>query len=174
MRTIILPGYSPKNLDWAMETQAELQTAGLESMIHEWKHWETKNEEDFAHANEVENVLKEIGEEQVNIVAKSIGTLVAMLVVAHARDMMNKIVLCGIPIKGDQLTEKDKTNYDHLTELDTSQVLVIQNEKDPLSSFTDAADLVHSINSDISIVSKPRSDHHYPYYQDFISFLSQE
>jgi len=173
MNTIILPGFSKRNQEWAVEAQAELQSADIDSQVHEWAHWETGRDGDFAAENEVEKILEAVGEEEANLLAKSVGTLVAMLIVAHARDQLNKIILCGIPYKWDGLKDKERHEYQHLSDLDTSQIQVFQNEHDPLSTYDEVEELVHSVNPDIEVTSKPRDDHHYPYYEDFIRFLSE-
>lgn len=76
MKTIILPGYSLKNKDWA-ETIAKEMKLGHKILVHNWKHW-TKGGS-LSQKYEVEKILVEIGNDDVNIIAKSVGTLIAIL-----------------------------------------------------------------------------------------------
>lgn len=162
MRTIILPGYSLKNKDWAEEVARELSTNGLQSTVHEWKHWTSGS---FSLIFEVNKLLGKIGNGKINILAKSIGTRVFVKLLDKIPSQINKVILCGIPTKENGV-------YQILQTFPADNIVVFQNTKDPLASFSEIKKIFDKINPKIKVVEKDRSDHSYPYPKDFIKFLS--
>lgn len=187
MRTIILPGYSPHNRDWALEIKKDLKL-GHEVLVHEWKHWPPAHRAfsepagslnqrsapvglSFSVPREVKSILEKVGNDKVDIIAKSVGTKVAMHLVTKIPGQINKVVLCGVPTKGESDAAK-KTYSKGLASLSPTQVMVFQNTKDPFASYKDIKKFISTINPKIKVVEKPRSDHHYPYSEDFEKFLT--
>ncbi len=169
MKTILLPGFSLQNRDWAEEVRDQIgKRVGLE--IHYWPHWQTGEAIEGWKEREVERFLNETGKEKVNVIGKSIGTLVAVMALNKNIEIVNKIVLCGVPVY--DLRPGDGDNYQVLARLRPGRVMVIQNEKDNHGSFDDVAKMMASISQNILTVSRPREDHHYPYAPDFENFLA--
>ena len=168
MNTIILPGFSLKNKDWAEKIKLEIESTFLVT-IHSWKHWNTGSAQPGWTNDEFNSILKSLPNEKVNIIAKSIGTLVACLIAKSNAVKINKLILCGIPV--NDISENDKDTYQNLKNLSVDKILCIQNEKDPHGSLEDINILLSKINRNIKIVSKPRADHEYPYADEFINFL---
>jgi len=167
MKTIILPGYSLKNKEWAEEIKKSLDFTSP-TFIHYWKHWETgKSEADWIE-KEAQLVLKSI-QEEVNIIAKSIGTAVAMVILKLKPNGVNRIILCGVPIK--DFLKGDKKYYEPLKIISSEKFICFQNKEDNHGSYQKVEKFLHSLNQKLNIVSKPRSDHEYPYPNDFIKFL---
>ena len=125
---------------------------------------------DFTAANEALNVLAVIGKDKVNIIAKSIGTLVAMYVIAEDREKINKMVLCGIPL-GDITPNRYETNTEALSGFNTKHVLILQNDLDTHGSYERVEQFIHSINKKIKVEMKPGNTHEYPYFEDINDFL---
>lgn len=174
MKTFILPGFSLKNKDWAYQVKESLEQK-LQVEVIEWEHW-TTGDANFANwsewlEKETPRVLKQFGEEQVNILAKSIGTLVAMNVLKTKPNAVNKIFLNGIPL--NDIEDNDKLAYEILKEIPEEKIMLIQNENDNHGNYSEAEKFVHSINPKIKVVSKPRDDHDYPYPKEFTEFFSQ-
>lgn len=169
MRTIILPGYSPHNKEWAYEVKDNLDL-GHEVLVHEWKHWGSPSLS-FSLRNEVESILGKIkGDNKINIIAKSVGTRVVMYLTPEISKQIKKVILCGIPTRGkSESAIKIYTNG--LSHLSPTQVICFQNTKDPFARFSEIEKFIHSINPKIKMIEKPRSDHHYPYAADFQKFL---
>ena len=167
MKTIILPGYSTRNKDWAEEMKKKMDL-DQEVLVHEWQHWTEGN---FSFKQELEKILEEIGEGKVNILAKSVGTRVAMLLFQKIPGQINKVVLCGIPTRGKAKDTVDLYTRG-LSSLDPRQIICFQNISDPLAPFKDIETFVHSIEKRIKVVEKPRKDHHYPYPDDFRGFIA--
>lgn len=168
MRTIILPGYSIKNKDWAEAVKKDLEPEVPVEVFY-WKHWtEPDAPKDWeAESNKVVS-LAEGGE--LNILAKSIGTYVAMMVLARGAKV-NKLILCGVPVLDFQ--KGDDKLYGVLKDFPAENILCIQNENDNHGSFAEVEKFLHSINPEIKIVSKPRDGHEYYYSEDFKQFLSE-
>ncbi len=167
MKTIILPGYSPHNRDWAIELKKDMDL-GHEILMHEWRHWRQGS---FSVPREIKSILIKVGKEKINLIAKSVGTRVAMHLVAKIPGQINKVILCGIPTKGESNTAK-QTYSEGLASLSPTQVIVFQNTKDPFANYKDIEKFIHSINPKIKVVEKSRSDHNYPFSEDFEKFLT--
>lgn len=165
MKTVILPGYSPKNKDWAEEIKKEI---GIDNVIvHKWKHWTRGS---FSFNYELNEIEKKIGGGKVNIIAKSVGTRVTMLILKSFPEKIEKLVLCGIPTKGDN--EKTFDLYKlGLENISPKRVCVFQNEGDPFAAYSDIVKFIGKINPKIKITKMPRSDHHYPYPNEFKEVL---
>lgn len=130
MKTIVLPGYSLRNKDWALE----------------------------------------IARGRVNVIAKSVGTMVAMHLLAEIPEQINKIILCGIP----SVSEERKNLFAaYLADFPAKEIIVFQNTKDPLASFEEVKDFMKDVNPKIKVIEKNRSDHNYPYFEDFNDFLEE-
>ncbi len=170
METIILPGFSLKNKTWADDVRTSLSPA-LSATVVNWAHWETGNAESGWIEQEAEKIVGVIQNRHVNIIAKSIGTAVAMEVLRLRPNLIDRIVLCGIPTR--DFATGDENRYGLLKTFPEDKILCIQNSIDPHGSYAEAEKFLHSINLRLSLVSKPRSDHEYPYTDDFINFLQQ-
>jgi predicted alpha/beta hydrolase family esterase len=167
MKIIILPGYSVRNREWGYEVKDGLKDHGV--YVHEWRHWKDKSLS-LSLKYEKEQILERIGKERINIIAKSVGTRVAMHLMSQVLSQVNKLILCGIPTRGKSEAAM-KTYTKGFSYLKPDQVICFQNKKDPLASYSDIEKFIHSINSTIKIIEMPRSDHHYPYTEDFKRFL---
>ncbi|EKD96445.1 MAG: hypothetical protein ACD_24C00043G0002 [uncultured bacterium] len=161
MRTIILPGYSLHNKDWAYDVKSELESAGFETLVYEWKHWSGGK---MNITSEVENIKNTIGDEEVNIIAKSVGTKVFMKLLSGIKSHLNKVILCGIPF--------DPVGYlSGINMLGAEKLIIIQNSQDPFMPYSVINKFVKIINKEIRVVRKEAENHDYPYYDEFINFL---
>ena len=169
MHVIILPGFSPHNLSWAEDIKSDLQDLGTVDIVH-WPHWETgKTERDWIEI-ESEKIANSIGENKVSIIAKSVGTIIAMDVLKIKLNNVERLILCGVSIKSFQ--ENDEVRFQILSKVDSRKVAVFQNIGDPHGAPEDIGKLIHKYNPDIQITKKPRSDHEYPYVEVFAEFLT--
>jgi pimeloyl-ACP methyl ester carboxylesterase len=168
MKTIILPGYSPKNKEWAENIKKEISFSDV--LVHEWRHWEMGS---FNINYEIGQIMEKIGDGKANIIAKSVGTRVAIHLLERSPDIINKLVLCGIPTKGEN--EKTFELYKNgLGNISPERVEVFQNVKDYFASYENIVTFIGKINKKIKITKMPRSDHHYPYPIEFEKFLTEE
>lgn len=82
IKTIILPGYSPKNKEWADEISEKLNL-GHEIIVHNWKHW--KDGGSLSIKYELGKIKEELGDEKFNIIGKSVGARITIRVVSELR-----------------------------------------------------------------------------------------
>ncbi len=168
MVTFILPGYSVHNKSWAQTTAKELK---LDDEIRpiSWSHWDDPGQE-FDPKEKVRLIVDTARGNQINIIAKSLGTLVASYIIERAPDKIERVVLCGIPL--NDLDEGDKEVYKRvLSSFPAEKIICYQNANDPHGSFQEAEKFLTKIKPDIKVISKERDDHEYPYYDDFTEFL---
>lgn len=165
--TLILPGYSIANKEWAKEVARRLESKEQTALVHYWEHWAKGGS--FRLKSEIDNILAEVGNKELaNIIAKSVGTLVAAQVVSRIPEKIGKVILCGIPSVSE---ERLKVFQKAFKNFHFENVIVFQNKGDPLCSFADVKKFMALVNPNVKVVSKPRSDHNYPYFEDFQEFF---
>lgn len=167
MNTIVLPGYSSKNKEWLDELRQKTGIKPLDTI--EWDHWKEDNTNNNWIKYEVLKIINMYSNEKVNLIAKSLGTLIAMNVLNQKLDIFNKIILCGVPINDFEFGDTEA--YEVLGKLKSDKVICIQNNDDPHGNIDQIRKLLNSVNPDIQLISKVSADHNYPYYEDFRSFL---
>lgn len=169
MKTLILPGFSLPNKDWAEKIKKELAPTISAEVIY-WPHWKTGKEEPDWIETEADKLSQREG--HINILAKSIGTAVAMVVLKLKPELINKLILCGIPLH--DLSTGDEIYYEVLKrypEEKLPSILCIQNENDPHATFSQVEKFIHALRPEIKILSKPGDNHEYPYTDDFTYFF---
>ncbi|HUF38028.1 MAG TPA: alpha/beta fold hydrolase [Anaerolineales bacterium] len=164
MRTILLPGYSPRNREWAEELAAEIPGAEM----HPWPHWETGGTLDAA--AELAAIKKRIGADTVNLLAKSVGCRIAARILRSAPEQIHKLVLCGLP---STQVEARADFSAALARLPAERVLVVQNRLDPYATFKEVQAMIQGILPGVRLVEGDRDDHHYPYPEVFRGFLEE-
>lgn len=169
MQTLILTGVSPHNKEWAEQVKQGLESHGIPSTVIYWPHWESGVQEPGWIEAEAQKIVDQ--GEVINILAKSAGTAVAMVVLKLKPEIVNKLILCGIPFH--DLEEEEDNYYQPLKDFPAERVLCIQNEKDNHGSYKEAKAFLDSRNPAIKVISKPRNDHEYPYPEEFIRFLTK-
>ena len=166
MKTIILPGYSPHNKDWAEKVAKNLKTRTKdEIVVHNWQHWQSGS---FSIKRELKKIGQEMGDGKVNIIAKSVGTRVVVSLLTSLPNRINKLILCGIPTVSE---DAKKIYSEGLSKIDNSKIVCFQNTKDPFATADEVREFIGSVNKKIKVVEKPRSDHDYSYFEDFVKFF---
>lgn len=169
MKIIVLPGFSLGNKEAVEEVAIGLKDKFEDVVAWTWPHWDTGNDADFNADMEVKKIAETINE-PVYIVAKSVGTFVAMKILQSKANLVSKLILNGIPMKG--LSEDDKKVYQsQLADFDAQKLLVFQNQDDHWGKYPEVQAFMHQINSQIKVISKPRDDHSYLYVEDYLNFL---
>jgi pimeloyl-ACP methyl ester carboxylesterase len=162
MKTMILPGYSPHNREWA-----EAIAAGLsQAEVHSWAHWESGGSMDAR--QELAAILQGIGKGPVHLLAKSVGCRLAARIIVMAPEKIRRVVFCGIPSTRDDAKEDIQAA---LAALPPGRALVVQNAGDPYAAYAEVAAMFAAIGPGVQVLERPRDDHHYPYPQDFRDFL---
>lgn len=166
MKTLILPGFSQHNEEWAIKVKDHLPGSEYTT----WHHWQTGNNKDFSPEDEAKKIVDDIPFKGADIIAKSIGTYITVRLISKVQERIRKVVLCGIPL--NDLSEEDKNAYLSINSLGNQTILVIQNSLDPHGTYEDVKNFITAINQNIEVRMKTSADHEYPYYNDFIKFLN--
>lgn len=166
MITFILPGFSAKNKEWAEEVAKNLSVDGEVRPVF-WDHW-TDTKKTLKPAKKADDLIDILLKDNCNIIAKSVGTFVAVLMVAKIPERIGKVILCGIPSVSDKRLKVFREAFENFP---MENVIVFQNQNDPLGSYDKVSGFMQKVNPKIKVISKPRSDHHYPYYEDFQKFI---
>ncbi len=172
MKTFILPGFSLKNKGWAEEVKSKLPEH-LNSQVIYWKHWQTENNNDWDPESEARTIIELIGTDQVNIIAKSLGSYVASLVLQLTSDKIEKLILCGIPLH-DMTDQEQNRMAINLRVIAPQRLLCIQNAEDPHAQYEEVKQFLESVNPAINLTQKDRSDHEYPYFEEYKYFMDIE
>lgn len=168
MIDIILPGYSDKNKLWLETVASELKTENEVRTIY-WNHW-TDFHKKFDPKDKAIDVVDVMLDDSANLIAKSVGTLVASYVILRAPEKIKKVIFCGLPL--NDLTEDDKKIVQEaLTKISPENIVCIQNDKDPHGDFDAVSKFVSVVNPSIKIISKQADTHEYLYTPDFEEFL---
>jgi len=104
---------------------------------------------------------KIVRKEKFNIIAKSVGTMVALKVIVKYKKQVNKVILCGIP----SMFKSSIKDFDH------NNIVCFQNSFDPFVSFKDLKLKINKIDNKIVVVEKLAKNHDYYYSEDFEKFL---
>ena len=165
VKTIVLPGYSPKNKEWADEVAKKLDL-GHKVIVHNWKHW--KDGGSMSIKYEMEKIKEELGEDDFNIIGKSVGARITVRVLSELNEQVDKVILCGVA----SISEDTKKAYEKaLTDFPSEKIIVFQNTKDPFVPCQEVKKFIQGVNPKIKVIEKRGSEHHYPYYEDFQTFL---
>ena len=171
MIDIILPGYSDKNKFWLEETAKNLVSENEVRTVY-WNHW-TDFHKKFDPKDKAIDVVDVMLDDSSNIIAKSVGTLVAAYILERAPEKIKKVILCGLPLKDFSEADK-KVVQESLAKINPENIICIQNSNDPHASYQEALEFVGKVNSKIKVISKESSDHEYLYADDFTNFLQEK
>jgi len=168
MVTVILPGGSEHNKEWLEETAKKVGVEGEVRPVY-WDHWEDPTKE--FNPEEKGRLINDIaGARMVNIIAKSVGTLVAAYMIQKGPEKIRKVIVNGIPL--NDIDEKEKEIIKSALKLvPVGNIICFQNQDDPHGSFDQAKKFLSEVSPAIKIISKERDDHEYPYYSEFHDFL---
>lgn len=117
---------------------------------------------------ELERITAEVGTDTLRIIAKSVGTRVAMQFLLRKVNKVEKIILCGIPTVSGENAEVFRRALENFPAKD---IVVFQNEKDPFATYAEVKEFMGNVNPEIEVVEKPARTHDYPYFADFETLL---
>ncbi|MFH1970820.1 MAG: alpha/beta hydrolase [Patescibacteria group bacterium] len=165
MKTIILPGFSAHNKEWTDDLKKNLKLSHQIEII-DWEHW--KSGGGLKLKKEMEKIDRIVEKDKFNIIAKSVGTMVALRAIDKYKKQVNKVILCGIPSISDKRMDIFKSL---IKDFDHNNIICFQNSFDPFVSFKDLKSKIHKINSKITVSEKSAKNHDYYYFEDFQKFL---
>lgn len=168
MVTVIIPGYSLHNKEWLEETAQKIDVEGEIRTIY-WDHWSESGKE--FNPKEKARIINDIaGLRMVNIIAKSIGTLVAAYMIQESPEKIRKVIINGIPL--NDISEEDKEVVKSALKLvPPEDIVCYQNEEDPHGDFDQAKNFLSKVDPKVVVITKPRSDHEYFYQDEYRKFL---
>ncbi|GEM_PF-927323 len=172
MTTLILPGFSKSNEKWAESLENQLDVRH-EATVYKWRHWRTTDGialnkfDPYTEASNIEMLIKD--QSKINIISKSIGTLVTAILMSRQKERFLRAILCGIPLNG--LSKRWKSEYNILGQVREKEVWVIQNEFDPIGSFQAVEKFIGAINPKLFVIKKEGVATHDYYYISEINKL---
>jgi len=132
MKAIFLPGNSLRNKEWVEELEKNLRILFDETKIQYYSHWETGEK----HANiehETSILLDKVGDEDDWVViAKSIGTNIALEAIKKGMKPQ-KIIFLGFPLKFFDDNDLRKEVISMINSV-KSQIMFLQNSNDSFGS----------------------------------------
>lgn len=143
MKILLLPGMSKSNKEWADTWAEALSKSGHEVHKIYYDHWEKGGPFDFA--AECAKLEKLEGSWKIcAVVAKSIGTFLTLY--AFHKGILNppKAVFFGLPARIDgEIDDRGvRIDFKAWSAGYHADTLVIQNEQDPVTSFSEAKNLL--------------------------------
>jgi len=132
MKAIFLPGNSIRNKEWVEELEKNLRGIFDKTEIQYYKHWKSEKEKvDVEH--EVSVLMNNLSDsKECIIIAKSVGTYIAMDAVKKGIKP-RKVIFLGFPyrwfIENNLEKEAEKIN------LIKVPILFLQNSEDPFCSY---------------------------------------
>jgi hypothetical protein len=156
MNVLILGGESPRHYQWVRDVAKVLQPRFSSVHFLDYRHWSNGGATDIEYEITAATKLAE-GMEEYIIVAKSIGTVIAMLGIGRGLLHPQRCVFMGLPL-GAVRRIPDVVPY--VAKLPPTTF--VQNEHDPLAAATEVATFIdiHG-NKDASIVITPGETHDY-------------
>lgn len=168
MVTIILPGYSDSNRKWLEDVAGSVKSDGEIRPVY-WGHWDDPDIK-FDPGQKADLLDGVSGKRVIDIIAKSIGTLVAAYLIEKSPEKIRKIIFCGMPLN-DIGEDKKEIIKNAIKKIPSENIMFIQNEEDPHGGFDSLKMFLSGLGRDFVLVSKPRIDHEYFYQDDFNKFL---
>ncbi len=165
MLTFILPGGSVKNKAWLEKCAMSLKVEGFIRPVF-WDHW-TDPENKFNPKEKATLIARHSKGDKLNLIAKSISSLVASYIIEQIPAQINKVIICGIPLNDITDIEKE-TIKNALGSLAGGKLICYQNVNDPHANF---AEVKKFLPDRVKLIAESRSDHEYPYYTEFNKFL---
>lgn len=156
MQILILPGFSDTNKEWVDGVAQNLKVSETIRPFY-WMHWSDSNSK-FDVEEKAQLIVKHIKGDRIKIIAKSIGTLIALKLLSLIPDQVEKIVLCGLPINDLKPEEVEFVKMMSVNNKD--KVTIIQNSNDPHGTFEQVKDF-----GDVFL--KESDNHEYPYFEEF-------
>ncbi len=167
MKYICLPGYSLKNLQELESISSTLQQNNCGVLEYRWRHWSNESEKwdpDF----DVERIIEKIkGSSEVTIIAKSLGTYVAIKLADKLRNSIKGLVLMGIPI--NDLTDSEKSDYSKILNNLDAPLYLIHNRNDNHGSLIQVEELLKDIK--YNLITKESDDHRYNYPEEVLNII---
>ena len=156
MNVLILGGHGDHNSKWVRQVAGVFQLRGHAVTFLDYRHWGGKEPADKAYELDQAVRLAGLFNGDYIIVAKSLGTVIAVLGIQSGRLRPARCVFCGFPLKG-VLDAREQIQLDMLP-----PTTFIQHEFDPWGAASDVTEYVRRYgNSSAQVEALPGSSHEY-------------
>ncbi len=157
MNALLLPGNSPRHAEWIEKLKQAISPYFQHVETQHYRHWHTNTEKaDIDYEIKIaKNKMKQYG--PFIIIAKSIGTVIAVRGVASGELIPEKLILLGVPIKSDV----PKNLFNNWLSKVTIPMTFAQNAHDPLGSFDNLKANLTIMNNTASFIKLSGTTHDY-------------
>lgn len=166
-KLLVLPGNSPRNKDWGEGCVAAYGGWFDASEVLSYDHWRT-GEKWIDIETELEKIKVLVATEPETewyISAKSIGTLLALLVIHRKVIAPHRCIFFGMPLDGAS-ENLFKDSWEPLASLRVP-TLAFHNENDPTAGFEFTKQILGEHNPTVEFVVLPGDNHD---YLDFVEY----
>ncbi len=162
MKLVILPGNSHPNKEWANEALNFFSKDFQDRYVQNYSHWDN-GQDTINFETEAKKLVKNIGNAECTILAKSAGAMLAIYCVSNNLIKPSKCIFVGLPVIWAKERNFDLEKW--IQDFDTPTT-IIQNSNDPVTSYAQAKYFIDSLNiQNISIVEIPGHDHLYDNFE---------
>ena len=138
-------------------------------MEHHWRHWDVPHLR-FDIDKELDAIEHRLTPlDDIYIVAKSIGTFVAMHLLPEFGDQVAAVLLMGIPIY--DLEEGELEMYEKTLGKSSCKKYILMNEDDPHGTADEVKQLLRNVKLDKFIVQSGIDNHRYDYPEDILDLV---
>ncbi len=175
MLHLYLPGYNPTNAAFATKLGRKFQKLEMNCYPRYWPHWqEISADTIFDPLNEVTQivpVVKEFKRGGIGIIAKSVGTRVAVEIAATAIEKsIQYVILMGIPLS--LYSEDELVKLHSLLGQTGFEIHIFQNNGDPVANAEEVTDLIKEYPH-VKLHKYQESHHSYEYLSDIIEIAGK-
>lgn len=157
MDILILPGNSPHHREWSEQLKQNLEPLRMHTIVQQYQHWKTGRE--WASVDEELNTTIELTESlgEYVVLAKSIGSIIALKGTATGKIHPKGLLLMGIPLKDTALSKEVPLWLSQITQ----PIIVIQNSHDPLGSYDEVVMTLSATAPNLTVIEQPGDTHDY-------------
>ncbi len=159
MNLLLLSGASVRNKKWIEEVEDSCKSHFDKTYVQNYQHWENQ-EIDFSLEIELNELQKlELTHEAYVIFAKSAGSILACSAISQGILHPERCIFAGFPL---EMVKNFNLPADTWLSSIKNPITVLQNEFDPLGSYTEVASYITNVkNTNIKICKLPGNTHDY-------------
>lgn len=167
MNAYLLPGNSLRHREWVENFKRVVNHQFDTVTTQHYKHWQTGGSQaDVAHEIDVASAAAQTLS-PYTLIAKSIGTVIAINGTSGGALHPDKIILLGIPLNGSVDREVFTANLQRLS----CPVTIIQNTSDPFGSFEEVHTAFENAPANVTFVEFEGDTHDYLDFQAIAQYF---
>ncbi len=159
MKLLIFPGNSLANKVWADGAYLAFAGEFSQRYRHYYSHWES-GEPLINFETELAKLASQIKpDEECVVLAKSAGSLLALMAIGRGMFKAKKCVFVGLPLK---LVREENVRLEQALTSYTLPTIIIQNLNDPVATFEEVKNYLAQLGKpNFTILATPAADHKY-------------